>query len=152
LKILTISREKRRHLEKVAETQYGISDFFSKYELLQAGDGKIRATTRQTLEIAAMLKTVHAVGLYVAKARDWGLSLSIEGSQLLCGAATKNIVELDEQEARLWMTGSPVSLSQPVEGKLVVGRFKGFCIGTGVVGRDGKAYPQVPKWRRIPEE
>ena len=137
-----------------ARKTYGIEDFFQDYVLYMAGEGKIRITTREVSQFLEKLKKVDSVGLYVAKYRKWGLTLSIEGSQLLGDKIRKNVIELSLEEAERWMRGDPIPLKENMqpEGKFVVGKYRRFYLGTGVVGRDGKIYPQVPKWRRIPQE
>ena len=149
-----LNRSMRTKIEQEAQRVYGISDFFSTYELFMSGEGRIRATTKETVELAEYLGRVDSMGIYVAKYRKWGLTLSIEGSHMLDGAIEKNVIELDKKEAKLWMMGSPVELRYPhtVKGKFVVAKYRGIYLGSGVVGRDGKIYPQIPKWRRIPSE
>ncbi|MDJ0269833.1 MAG: hypothetical protein NXY59_04670 [Aigarchaeota archaeon] len=151
MKIRRVDGELRRQIEHEANRTYGVSDFFSSYELIISGEGRVRATTPETLQLASILKKVDSIGLYVAKYRKWGLTLSIEGSHYLC-QQLKNTLELDRDDAVRWMMAAPVEARQKTSGKFVVARYHGFCMGTGVMGRDGRAYPQVPKWRRIPEE
>ncbi len=154
MKLEKIDKSIREKIEQEAKRVYGVEEFFSEYELFMSGEGKIRATTRETKELAEYLRKVDSVGVYVAKYRKWGLTLSIEGSHMLDGAIRKNVIELTREEAKRWMTGAPVELKpeHKVDEKLVVARYRGFYLGSGVVGRDGKIYPQIPKWRRIPSE
>ncbi|HIQ29891.1 MAG TPA: hypothetical protein EYH45_04935 [Candidatus Caldiarchaeum subterraneum] len=149
-----IDKSVREKIEQEARRVYGIRSFFNDYELFMSGEGKIRATTRETAELAEYLKKVDSVGVYVAKYRRWGLTFSIEGSQILDGVIERNVIELTREEAKRWMTGAPVELKpeHKIEGKFVVAKYRRFYLGSGVMGRDGKVYPLIPKWRRIPSE
>ena len=149
-----LDRSIREKLEHEANRVYGISNFFRDYVLFMTGEGKIRATTKETAEMMEYIRKVDSVGVYVAKYRKWGLTLSIEGSHMLDDAIGKNVIELSRDEAKLWMTGTPVELKpgHKIDGKFVVAKYRRFYLGSGVVGRDGKVYPQIPKWRRIPNE
>jgi len=136
----------------LAEKQYGIPAFLSGLELLETGERRIRATTPQTLALAAKLRGVQSVGLYVAKTRGTELTFSIEGSHLICAEISKSLIELGEDEAKLWIAGAPIRFERPLPVRFVIGRFAGFCLGSGAVSRDGRVYPQVPKVRRVLEE
>lgn len=133
------------------ERQYGIKDFSDKI-LIQAGEGKIRLTTDDTIRVAEKMRGVQSLGLYIAKVEGQDVVLSIEGSQLLCNNIKKNRIELTDEQARLWMEGAPIQFEGPIAVRYVVTSYKNICLGCGRVSADGKVYPQVPKWRRIQQE
>jgi len=143
--------ERKLFGEAVGRT-YGDEHYLKSMELLIAGEGRVRACTSETLQVVDSLKKVLAAGVYVAKWKYWGVILSVEGSQLLREENTINTVELDGEMARKWMMGAPVPLRDWNGQKIVVGRYRGFMLGSAIVGRDGVAYPQIPKWRRLQEE
>ncbi|MEM3819295.1 MAG: hypothetical protein QXF08_02450 [Nitrososphaerota archaeon] len=149
-----LDHSSRKILEKLLYDQHGVRDAFREFVLVMGGDGKIRATTLETVEVAGKIRKVLQIGLYVAKYRKSKneVFLSIDGSQLLNDQLTKNVVELSEEECREWMRGAPVKLSTDSYGKYVVGKIEKIYLGSARVSRDGKAYPQVTAWRRIPEE
>jgi len=149
-----IDKHTREKIELEAQRNYGVNDFFSEYELFMSGEGKIRATTKETAQMADYLKKIDSIGIYVAKYRKWGLTLSIEGSHILDDRIRKNVIELSYEEAKRWMGGAPIKLNphHKVEGKFVIAKYRSYYLGSGVVGRDGNIYPQIPKWRRIPTE
>lgn len=147
-----LTSAERRYLIKRLEDQHGVEDAFDDLVLIRTGQGRIRATTKETYEVACRLRRVQQVGLYVAKMVKGDVILSIEGSQLLGAAITKNIIELSEEEAEEWMKAAPIERSEKIESRYVIARCGGFYLGSGRVSRDGKIYPQVAKWRRIPEE
>lgn len=147
-----LTSAERKYLMRRLMDQHGVEDAFEDLILIQSGRGRIRATTRETYEVACRLRRVQQVGLYVVKMVKGDAVLSIEGSQLLGNAIIRNIVELSEEEAGGWMRAAPIQKSGKLEGRYVVARCGDFYLGSGRVSRDGKIYPQVAKWRRIPEE
>ena len=151
MRILTSSELK--YFQERLRAQYGVENGFKDYVLIKAGQGRIRATTPETFEIATRLRRVQQIGLYIAKQIKSDIVLSIEGSQLLDGAIRKNVVELSEEEAENWMKAAPINRSQEKsEARYIVAKCGDLYLGSGRFSRDGKIYPQVAKWRRIPEE
>ncbi|MEM0328967.1 MAG: hypothetical protein QXW02_01105 [Nitrososphaerota archaeon] len=147
-----LTSAERKHLVRRLMDQHGVEDAFESLILIRSGQGRIRAATKEAYEVACRLRKVQQVGLYVAKIVKGDVVLSIEGSQLLGSAITRNVVELSEEEAEEWMKAAPIQKSGKFEGRYVVARCGDFYLGSGRVSRDGRIYPQVAKWRRIPEE
>lgn len=147
-----LTSAERKHLVRRLMDQHGVEDAFEGLILIRSGQGRIRAATKEAYEVACRLRKVQQVGLYVAKIVKGDVVLSIEGSQLLGSAITRNAVELSEEEAEEWMKAAPIQKSGGFGGRYVVARCGDFYLGSGRVSRDGKIYPQVAKWRRIPEE
>jgi len=145
-----LSREARKRLEDLLEGELGAEGAFGDMPLLAAGENKVKLISPEALELAGRLKGVVNMGLYVAKITRDGLALSVEGSQLLAGRIKRGIVELSRGEAERWMMGAPIERETADLPRLVVARMGDVYLGSGRVGRDGKIYPQIPKWRRIP--
>ncbi len=141
----------RRILENRLMRQYGVEEAFKDLILVMAGQKRIRACTREAYEFSKKLRKVQQLGIYVAKLRGEDVVLSIEGSQLLGDKIKVNVIDLDEDEAIEWMKASPIRIKGEPTGKYVVARHGKIYLGSGIVSRDGKIYPQVAKWRRIPE-
>ncbi len=141
----------RKLLENRLKRQYGVEKAFRGLTLIMAGQRRIRACTRETYELSKKLKKVQQLGVYVAKLRDEEVILSIEGSQILGDEIKSNIIELDEHEAVEWMKASPIKIKEKPKSRYVVAKHGKIYLGSGIVSRDGKIYPQIAKWRRIPE-
>jgi len=152
MKILSYSE--RKLLQELLYQQHGVREAFEEFILIMGGDGKVRAANPETIEVARKLRKVLQIGLYVAKYRKNKneVFLSIEGSQLLNNQISKNIVELSEEECREWMRGAPVPLSINTGSRYIVGKIDKIYLGSARVSRDGKLYPQIAVWRRLPEE
>jgi len=142
----------RKHFVKTVGEIYGDHDYLKSMELLMSGQGRVRACTRETLDAAQHLEKVLTLGVYVAKWRKWGVMLTVEGTQMLQGKTAVNVVDLDDESAQRWMSGAPVRLMEWRGQKIVVGRYRGFLLGSAIVDREAVAYPQIPKWRRVQDE
>lgn len=147
-----LSSSERKLMEKILYERYGVREPFREYVLLLTGEGKVRAATPEAIEVAEKLKRVQQVGLYVAKFKRGDVSLSIEGSQLLSSKLRENVIELTESQAEEWMRAAPIKLQYVPKTLYVVAKIDKIYLGSGRVSRDGRIYPQVAKWRRIPEE
>ena len=143
-----LSEDERRGFQESVKRIYGVENYLDEYVLVKAGDGRVRVCTAEAFETASILRKVVSVGVYAAKWRDWGVVLTIEGSNLL-KSRPPNVFELERDEALMWMDGAPLRLEGWKGEKIVLGSFHGFLLGAALVGRDGIAYPQIPKWRRI---
>lgn len=146
-----IDKQMRTWLEKLILSTFGIESI-GDYILVKAGGGKIKLTTEDTLNIASKMRNVQSVGIYVMKVRGEDVVLSIEGSQLFCKQIKINRIELTEEQVKKWMSGAPIEIQGELKSKYVVASYRGICVGCGRVSRDGKIYPQIPKWRSIPLE
>ena len=73
--------------------------------------------------------------------------MSIEGSQLIGKYATKNIIEISDEELRYWFNGEP--LVRDISGFFLI-RYKTDFIGCGY-SKEGKIINYVPKERRAKE-
>lgn len=146
-----LDKQTKAWLERMISATFG-AEGFGDYVLIKAGDEKIKLTTGRTIEIASKMRGVQSIGIYVAKIRGEDVLLSIEGSQILCKEIKMNRIELTEEQAREWMSGAPIQINGDIKAKHVVASYKNICMGCGRVSRDGKIYPQIPKWRYIASE
>ncbi|MCF8885181.1 MAG: hypothetical protein QXK95_01590 [Nitrososphaerota archaeon] len=148
-----MSDSERKFFENILREQHGVEKAFREYILIKTGEDRIRATTHETIEVAMKLRKILQIGLYIAKFRKSRneVFLTIEGSQLLNDQITKNVVDLDEESALRWMKGAPIQLPRNYLSLYIVGRLNGLYLGSARISRDGKAYPQISTWRRIPE-
>lgn len=141
-------QEVNRLLEEV-EKSYGIKLKVEGKVLLMTGENKIRITTEETFAVSSRLRGVMNVGLYIIKRRKNFPSLTIESCLFVETSEFSRVVELSKDQAYGWMKGDPVKVG-PMNSKTVLGQYLGHCLGSAVVDVTGTAYPQVPKWRRLP--
>ena len=148
MKLLNL--RERKFLEDRLRSLYGVEAGFGDLVLIKCGRGRIRATTKETLELASRLRGIQQIGLYVMKVANGDISLSVEGSQLLGDEIKSNVIKLDEGQVEKWMKAIPIKMEITYHGRYVVGKFNRLYLGSAMVSRNGFLYPQIPKWRRIP--
>ena len=100
------SAEKKKILEQL-ESQFGINKL--PYLLLQFGKEKIRAfsgsLSSQELLILDKNLRIETVGLYFAKQQEDGLRLSLDALHFLKNQITKNILDINNEQAESWFRG-----------------------------------------------
>jgi NOL1/NOP2/fmu family ribosome biogenesis protein len=92
---------------------------------------------------------IEGVGIYFAKIDEntGDIRLSIEGTQLLKEQITKNIFELNAEQAEQWMLGQELNIATGKRGFLIM-KFGEDFLGTGKAS-ENKIGNFVPKSRRL---
>ncbi|WP_175059752.1 hypothetical protein [Thermococcus sp. 2319x1] len=85
--------------------------------------------------------------IYFGKIESDGIRLTIEGSFLVGPKATKNVVEVDEEEMKLWLSGEDLKTSTETRGWVIL-KWGFYYLGCGK-SKDGIIKNYVPKERRI---
>jgi len=86
-------------------------------------------------------------GVYFGKIESDGIRLTIEGSFLVGPKATKNVVEVGEEEAKRWLSGEDLEISTEARGWVIL-KWGLYYLGCGKA-KDGIIKNYVPKERRI---
>ncbi len=90
---------------------------------------------------------INNLGLYFAKIINNEIRLSIEGSQLVGPIATKNILELNANQTKEWMSGNDLEIKGDYKGFLLI-KYNNDFLGCGKY-REGKVFNFVGKARRV---
>lgn len=90
---------------------------------------------------------INSLGLYFGELRNNEIRLTIEGAQLVGKHAQKNIIELADKEARLWLKGYDIEKKSKATGFVIL-KHNNDYLGTGRY-KDNKIFNFVPKTRRI---
>ncbi len=142
------SGEKKKLLQQLGE-RFGISKL--NYLLVETGRGKIRAFSgtlnREEILRLEEIARIELVGLYLARRDEMsGLRLSMDAIHLLDEQISKNIIEINEEEFRIWIRGGFLDTDKG-EGVYIV-KFGDDFVGCGY-SNGKKLYNFVPKERRI---
>ena len=111
--------------------------------------GKYYLVNDKYAEIAGLIRT-KVLGLYIAEINKFGeIRLSIEGSGLIGPDATEHILDLDDEEARLFLRGDDLDVSEKdlASQYFLLTNNKDF-IGCGKV-KSGTLLNFTPKSRRL---
>lgn len=144
LKILN-KKESERILDKINE-QFGIKNIESNYIILQKKDGKIFLINNFFGKIDYSTLRINELGLYVARF-DKEIRLTIEGSQIFGKHATKNVYEVNENDANSWMEGNDIECSKEFKGFVII-KYKDNYLGSGKC-KNNKLLNYIPQERRI---
>ncbi len=90
---------------------------------------------------------IERIGIYFARIERGEIRLSLEGVQMLKDQITKNIFELNEEQANIWMHGSELNIATGERGYLVM-KYKNDYLGCGKASAE-KIGNFVPKSRRL---
>lgn len=93
---------------------------------------------------------IERVGVYFAKTINDNIKLSIEGIHLLKDQITKNIFELNNEQAEDWMKGQELDIQTGKRGFLIM-KHKDDFLGTGKAS-EKKITNFIPKSRRLKEK
>ena len=122
--------------------QFGIEDFsfLECYKFYSRGKRRVYIYNGEEDDI----KEIHK-GLYFGSIEKDGFRLSIEGSQIVAKYARKNIIEVDEKEAKDFMKG--FCIKRNIKGYVII-KFGDYILGCGKGnGKEIKSF--IPKDRRI---
>lgn len=102
LKIL--NNKEIKEILKLIELQWGAKLKLS-FAFLRNQKNRVFIVSRDLSKIDALRLRINSVGMYFCEIDDKGIRLSIEGTQIVCPKAKKNVVELDEEETGKWLKG-----------------------------------------------
>jgi len=139
----------RKRLIRKLNEQFGITHIpgkimRNKQEQYFLFKGNYTKTQIRELERAT---SIEKIGIYFANEFNKEIRLSIEGSQILKDQITKNIVELPEKEAQVWIMGHEIIKKTNLKG-FVIMKYKNEMLGTGKAS-ENKITNFIPKSRRL---
>lgn len=117
---------------------------FDGWELVEHEDD-VFITTREAYEFDR-LKIVRK-GIRLARVFAHGIKPTTNAMQVFGRYATRNVVDLDSQQARRFVQGEELRLEAAVEPGFVVVRHDGFAVGVGLY-KQGMLKSQVPHSRQ----
>ena len=142
LKILN-KKEIKQILNSI-EKQWGAKPKLD-YGFLKKND-RVFLIDRDISKIELSKLRINSIGLYFCEIYD-GVRLSIEGSQIVGREATKNIAEIDDEQAKKWLKGEDLELKGSYSGFVIL-RNKDDIFGNGKY-KNGNILNFVGKERRI---
>ena len=144
LKIL--NKKEIKNILSIIKKQFD-ADVKLDYVFLVNNKNRLYIVNKEAFDINIDKLKINSFGLYFGEFRDDGLRLSIEGSQLIGPKAKKNVLELDNKQAREWLKGYDSSLKLKERGFVII-RNKNDFLGCGKVV-ENKILNYVPKTRRL---
>ena len=145
LKIL--SNKEIKEILKLIENQWD-AKLKLDYGFLKNNKNRVFIVSKDISKIDFSKLRLNSVGMYFCEIDNKGIRLSIEGSQIIGPKATKNIVELDEEETKKWFKGEDLEEECKDCSGFVVLKYKNDYLGTGKYA-NGKILNYVGKSRRV---
>ena len=126
--------------------QWGI-DAELDYVFLKSPKDKIYLANKEIFNLDFEKLRINSIGMYFAQVKEGDVRLSIEGAQLIGKNAKKNVVELDDLEARQWLKGIDLDKVTQEKGFVMI-KNNGDILGCGKSTGD-KIWNYTSKVRRI---
>ena len=118
------------------------------YGFLKNSKNRIFVISKDIAKIDTSNLRINSVGMYFCEIDSRGIRLSIEGAQIVGPKATKNIVELDEEETKKWFKGEDLEKNcEDCSGFVILKHNKDF-FGNGKYS-NGRILNYVGKTRRV---
>ena len=118
------------------------------YGFLKNNKNRIFIISKDISQIDISKLRLNSVGMYFCEFDSVGVRLSIEGSQIVGSKATKNVVELDEEETRKWFKGEDLEKECKDCSGFVILEHKNDYLGNGKYV-NGRILNYVAKTRRV---
>lgn len=119
------------------------------YNFLKNKKGKIYIIRKEISKIDLSRLRINSIGMYFAEIKNNEIRLSIEGSQIVGPKANRNVLELNEKEAKEWLAGEDLFIKEKENfNGFVITKYKKDFLGCGRY-RNRKVINFVGKGRRI---
>jgi NOL1/NOP2/fmu family ribosome biogenesis protein len=146
-----LNKQEKEKLISQLNEQFGIEKL--PWEVAKFGKERIilfsgEISEKELFKLDAYAR-IEGVGIYFAKIdeKTKDIRLSIEGANLLKNQITKNIFEMNEEQAGQWMLGQELNITTGKKGFYIM-KFKDDVLGTGKIS-ENKISNFVPKSRRL---
>ena len=145
LKIL--NSKEIKEIYGLIEKQWGVKIKLD-YGFLKNQKNRVFVISKDISAIDTSKLRLNSVGMYFCEFDSLGIRLSIEGSQIIGPRAAKNIVELSEEETKMWFKGEDIEKEcKDCRGFVIMKRDNDF-LGSGKY-TDKKILNYVSKTRRV---
>ena len=144
LKILN-SKEIKKIL-KLIEAQWG-AKLKLEYAFLKNPKNRIFIINKNIGKIELEKLRINSIGMYFCEIDKIGIRLSIEGSQIVGPKASKNIIEINEEQIKQWFKGEDLEIKGNYSGFVIIKHNNDF-LGTGKY-KSGRILNYVSKSRRV---
>lgn len=144
LKIL--NNKEIKEIYKLFEKQWGAKIKLD-YGFLRNNKNRIFVVSKDISKIDVSKLRLNSVGMYFCEYDKVGIRLSIEGSQIIGPNASKNIVEIDENETKRWFKGEDLEKRGDYSGFVIL-KHKNDFLGNGKYS-NGRILNYVGKSRRV---
>lgn len=144
-KLKILNSKEVKNIRKILKEQFGYDEKSNLVFTLNNKE-KLYVVNRDIERLDIDKLRIDLIGMYFAKQEPKGIRLSIEGSQMIGPKATKNLLELNDNQFEDWLKGKDFDIDQK-DGFYLI-KYDGLFVGCGKV-RGGYLMNYVPKSRRL---
>lgn len=144
-KLTILNTREIKEISKLLKKQFDAEFDFP--VVMRSSKDRIYLINRDIANIDLTKLKIDTIGLYFGELKDDELRLSIEGSQLIGPKAKKNVLEIDDKLARLWLKGYDIPVKTDMKGFLIIKNNNDY-LGCGKHSQEN-ILNFVPKTRRI---
>jgi NOL1/NOP2/fmu family ribosome biogenesis protein len=146
-KLKILNSKEKKSIAKLISSQFGC-EFKFNYEVFMNPKNKIFILNKDVANISLDNLRVNSLGMYFGLVYDnKEIRLSMEGSQMIGPLATTNILELNDTDAKQWMSGEDIEIDSDMNGYVLI-KNKDDFLGCGRLSNK-KLYNYVQKERRV---
>lgn len=138
------SKQTKKFLQQI-EQQFGFK-WETNFYFMESGKQKVYVINKELNQINLDDLRIDTLGLYIGKYQIDGFRPSIEGSQLIGPLATKNVVEINQEQRHLWLKGFDIEINGPEE--IILVKYESDFLGAGKIVKN-KLLTGIPKSRRL---
>src|SRR3989338_8301353 len=136
-----------KEILKLIEKQWG-AKLKLDYAFLKNPKNRVFIINKEDISKIELEKLrINSIGMYFCEIDKLGIRLSIEGSQIIGKKAEKNIVEINEEQAKQWFKGEDLEIKGNYSGFVIIKHNNDF-LGNGNY-KNGKILNYVSKSRRV---
>lgn len=147
-KNLTILNSKEiKEIRKMLTEQFGIDEKFD-FVFLRNTKDKLYVVNREIELINFEDFWIDSAGMYFGRFQIDGFRPSVEGAQFLYKYATKNVVELTQEQKHEWLMGRDITLEKENEDRIVLVKSGVDILGSGKI-KNKLLLNALPKARRL---
>ena len=146
LQLKILNSKEIKEIYSLIEEQWGAKLKLG-FAFLKNNNNRVFIINKAISEIDLSKLRINSIGMYFCEADKIGIRLSIEGSQIVGPKAAKNIVEINEEQAKKWLKGEDLEIKGDYSGFIIL-KNNGDFLGAGR-HKDGKILNYVAKERRI---
>ena len=141
------SSEKKRLLKELEEI-YGITEL--PYLLIERGKKRLRAfsgnlSKEEILQLTRLIR-IENIGIYLISRKDEDIRLSFDAVSLLRNRITKNIIEINDEQANNWLHGQDIE--KKVQRGIIILKHNEDLLGFGKSNGE-KIFNYIPKERKL---
>ncbi len=142
-----LNSKETKEILKLIEEQWG-AKLKLDYTFARNSKNRIFIVNKDINKIDFSKLRVNSIGMYFCDLEN-GIRLSIEGSQIIGPKAAKNVVEINEEQAKQWLKGEDLEIEDKNDySGFAIIKNKNDFLGTGKY-KEGKVLNYVNKGRRI---